>query len=108
MELFTGAGGRIERGHLSSLTSGDLGLTSGHDVLVNCSGLGARDLVGDQTMQPLRGESGVSCYMELDTFWSGQVSRVRAPWARKIILDDRSVCLFQCFTKGKGRIQISV
>ena len=57
MELFTGAGGRIERGHLASLTPGDLGLTSGHDVLVNCSGLGARDLVGDETMQPLRGVS---------------------------------------------------
>ena len=71
MAQFTGAGGRLVRGRLSSLTSDDL-LTS-CDVLVNCTGLGARDLAGDQTMQPLR----------------GQVSRVRAPWARKIILDDR-------------------
>ena len=71
MAQFTRAGGRLVRGRLSSLTSDDQ-LTS-YDVLVNCSGLGARDLAGDQTMQPLR----------------GQVSRVRAPWARKIILDDR-------------------
>ena len=70
MAQFTGAGGRLVRGRLSSLTSDDLPTC---DVLVNCSGLGARDLAGDQTMQPLR----------------GQVSRVRAPWARKIILDDR-------------------
>ena len=72
MAQFTGAGGRVVRGRLSSLTSDDQ-LTSGYNVLVNCTGLGARDLAGDQTMQPLR----------------GQVSRVKAPWARKIILDDR-------------------
>ena len=44
--------------------------------------------------------------LELETFWSGQVSRVKAPWARKIILDDRSQCFVR--PRGKDKIQISV
>ena len=44
----------MERGRVASLT--DPQLTSGCDVLVNCTGLGARDLAGDQSMQPLRGD----------------------------------------------------
>ena len=54
MAQFTSAGGRVERGRLSSLTSAEL---TSYDVLVNCTGLGARDLAGDETIQPLRGES---------------------------------------------------
>ena len=50
----------------------DLEELSGFDVIVNCSGLGANQLVGDQTVQPLR----------------GQVMRVRAPWLRICLLDD--------------------
>ena len=73
MELFIGAGGSLERGHLASLTSGDLGLTSGYDVLVNCSGLGARDLVGDETMQPLRGGSWVMVLQNWSLIYFGQV-----------------------------------
>ena len=56
MELFTGAGGRVERGRLDSLEDE---LTAGYDVLVNCTGLGARDLLGDETIEPLRGESWI-------------------------------------------------
>jgi len=40
---------------------------------VNCSGIGARKLVGDNLVSPLR----------------GQVMRVSAPWLRKVVLDDR-------------------
>lgn len=36
------------------------------DVVVNCAGLGARNLLGDQTMYPIR----------------GQVLRVNAPWIK--------------------------
>merc|ERR1712198_564324 len=43
-----------------------------YDVVVNCSGLGANALIGDDTIKPLR----------------GQVMRVSAPWIRKVILDD--------------------
>ena len=56
MAQFTSAGGRVERGRLASLTSAEL---TSYDVLVNCTGLGARDLAGDETIQPLRGESCV-------------------------------------------------
>lgn len=41
---------RIRRGHLTELT------LDGADALVNCTGLGARDLVGDQTLVPVRGQ----------------------------------------------------
>ncbi|XP_067015431.2 D-aspartate oxidase [Anabrus simplex] len=44
----------------------------GYDVVVNCSGLGARELVGDVSIQPIR----------------GQVMRVKAPWVKHVILDD--------------------
>ena len=43
-----------------------------YDILVNCTGLGARQLLGDEKVAPLR----------------GQVMRVRAPWINKVILDD--------------------
>ncbi|KAL4447951.1 hypothetical protein ABPG75_005170 [Micractinium tetrahymenae] len=41
-------------------------LAPAHDVLVNCAGLGARQLVGDDSVFPVR----------------GHVLRVRAPWIR--------------------------
>ena len=50
----------------------DLEELSDFDVVVNCSGLGANQLVGDETVQPLR----------------GQVMRVWAPWLRICLLDD--------------------
>jgi D-amino-acid oxidase len=48
---FTGAGGRIEQRTLSSLE--EAGESS---VIVNCAGLGARGLVGDRSMVPIRGQ----------------------------------------------------
>eukprot|EP00887_Chlorella_sp_A99_P007145 scaffold2.g7145.t1 len=45
---------------------------SGYDLVVNATGLGARDLWGDDSMYPVR----------------GQVMRVRAPWIRHYINGD--------------------
>lgn len=46
-----GAGGRIERRHLT-----DLGAERDRDIVVHCTGLGARDLVSDPTVRPVRGQ----------------------------------------------------
>ena len=66
VDRFAAAGGSVERRTLSSLDEVDA------LVVVNCTGLGARDLVGDRTMQPIR----------------GQVVRVRNPGLERFILDE--------------------
>ena len=43
-------------GELVSRKINDLQELSGFDVIVNCTGLGANQLVGDNTVQPLRGQ----------------------------------------------------
>ena len=45
-------GGQSVQRHLSSLDE----VSDGADVVVNCSGLGARELVGDPTVYPVRGQ----------------------------------------------------
>jgi len=68
MQQFTVMGGEIVRRKVESLS--DL---LGFDVIVNCAGCGARNLVGDKELHPLR----------------GQVMRISAPWIRSVVLDDR-------------------
>ncbi|KAK3890445.1 hypothetical protein Pcinc_005602 [Petrolisthes cinctipes] len=57
---FTSRGGVVERRHLKSLEE----LVGHYDVVCNCSGLGARDLVGDHYVFPIR----------------GHLFKVHAPW----------------------------
>ena len=45
-------GGQFIQRHVSSLDE----VSTGADVVVNCSGLGARELVGDPTVYPVRGQ----------------------------------------------------
>ena len=45
-----------------------------HDLVVNCSGLGATELVGDRTMYPIK----------------GHVIRVHAPWIKHIYFMDEN------------------
>ena len=68
MDRFTASGGSVERRFLSSLDDVDA------SVVVNCAGLGARDLVGDSSMQPIR----------------GQVVRVRNPGLERFVLDEEN------------------
>ena len=68
MDRFTAAGGSVEQRALSSLDDVDAG------VVVNCVGLGARELVGDTSMKPIR----------------GQVVRVRNPGLERFVLDEES------------------
>ena len=67
MTQFEARGGEIVCQRINALEE-----LSDFDVVVNCSGLGANQLVGDETVQPLR----------------GQVMRVWAPWLRICLLDD--------------------
>jgi D-amino-acid oxidase len=68
MGRFAASGGTVQQRTLSSLeeVAGDAG------VIVNCVGLGARDLVGDVAMQPIR----------------GQIVRVRNPGLERFVLDE--------------------
>ncbi|XP_043999741.1 D-aspartate oxidase isoform X1 [Gambusia affinis] len=66
-ERFRKAGGRVEQRRVSSLQE----LGDGFDLIVNCSGLGSRALVGDAGVYPVR----------------GQVLKVEAPWLTHFIRD---------------------
>ena len=66
MDRFTATGGSVERRILSSLDEVD------SSVVVNCVGLGARDLVDDTSMVPIR----------------GQIVRVRNPGLERFVLDE--------------------
>jgi len=68
MDRFTAAGGTVRQRTLSSLDDVDA------RAVVNCVGLGARDLIGDTSMEPIR----------------GQVVRVGNPGLRRFILDEEN------------------
>ncbi|CAN9502334.1 unnamed protein product [Ophioblennius macclurei] len=63
---FRKAGGTVEQRKVNSLHE-----LSSFDIIVNCSGLGSRTLVGDNEVHPVR----------------GQVFKVEAPWLKHFIRD---------------------
>jgi len=69
MERFGASGGSVERRALSSLEE-----VEDAPVVVNCAGLGARELVGDDSMRPIR----------------GQIVRVRNPGLERFVLDEEN------------------
>ncbi|XP_043487756.1 D-amino-acid oxidase [Polistes fuscatus] len=70
---FVALGGELKRRKIRDL--GEL-IEDGYEIVINCSGLGARELVNDDTMTAVR----------------GQVSRVKAPWVMHCILVDDDHC----------------
>jgi D-amino-acid oxidase len=68
MDRFAAAGGSVQERTLSSLDELDAG------VVVNCVGLGARDLIGDTSMEPIR----------------GQIVRVSNPGLERFVLDEEN------------------
>ncbi|XP_077416271.1 D-aspartate oxidase isoform X2 [Vanacampus margaritifer] len=64
---FTKAGGNVEQKKLSSFEE----LSPYYDIIVNCSGLGSKELVGDDGVYPVR----------------GQILKVDAPWVQYFIRD---------------------
>ena len=51
MEKFLESNGNIIRRKIDKITE-----LSSYDVVVNCSGLGANNLIGDTTVTPIRGQ----------------------------------------------------
>ncbi|XP_034015779.1 D-aspartate oxidase [Thalassophryne amazonica] len=64
---FRKAGGQVVQRKVDSLQE----LSTSYDIIVNCSGLGSRTLVGDPEVYPVR----------------GQVLKVEAPWLKHFIRD---------------------
>ncbi|XP_042356739.1 D-aspartate oxidase [Plectropomus leopardus] len=62
---FRKAGGRVEQKKVNSLHE----LSNSYDIIVNCTGLGSKTLVGDDKVYPVR----------------GQVLKVEAPWLKHFI-----------------------
>jgi D-amino-acid oxidase len=69
LDRFARAGGEVERRAIPTLE--DAGEAR---VVVNCAGLGARQLVGDSSMEPIR----------------GQIVRVRNPGLERFMLDEEN------------------
>ncbi|PAA64031.1 hypothetical protein BOX15_Mlig021842g1 [Macrostomum lignano] len=72
MDKFKRLGGRLVTNR--RLTSFDSLIGQGFARIVNCTGLGARDLCADEKMYPIR----------------GQVHRVRAPWMNFWLMDSET------------------
>ena len=70
LERFAAAGGSVERRVVSSLEE----VADEGRVVVNCSGLGAREIVGDTSMEPIR----------------GQILRVRNPGLERFVLHEEN------------------
>jgi D-amino-acid oxidase len=70
MNRFAASGGTVQQRTLSSLEE----VAGEASVVVNCVGLAARELVGDASMQPIR----------------GQIVRVRNPGLTRFILDEEN------------------
>uniref|UniRef100_A0A3P8T728 D-aspartate oxidase n=1 Tax=Amphiprion percula TaxID=161767 RepID=A0A3P8T728_AMPPE len=64
---FRKAGGRVEQRKVNSLHE----LSNNFDIIVNCTGVGSRTLVGDNQVHPIR----------------GQVLKMEAPWLKHFIRD---------------------
>lgn len=71
MERFHNGGGISKQGKIQDLSN--IQEIGQFDLVVNCTGLGAKDLIpGETDLHPIR----------------GQVKRVKAPWMYQVILDD--------------------
>ncbi|XP_062863899.1 D-aspartate oxidase [Trichomycterus rosablanca] len=67
-QRFLKAGGQIQQQEVTDLQQ----LAQTYDVMVNCSGLGSRFLVGDEQVYPVR----------------GQILKVSAPWLKNFFRDN--------------------
>lgn len=82
MEQFEASGGRVIQRKLKSLQEID----NVYDVIVNCSGLGSRELVNDQEVYPVR----------------GQAILVDAPWVKHSITAEVGEDVTYVYPRSKG------
>lgn len=68
MRRFEAAGGKVFQKRVNSFDD----LIQDYDIIINCTGLGAKVLAGDQKVKPIR----------------GQVARVHASWNFQTIQGD--------------------
>ncbi|XP_035465825.1 D-aspartate oxidase isoform X2 [Scophthalmus maximus] len=93
---FRKAGGQVQQMKVNNLQE----LSNSYDIIVNCSGLGSKALVGDAQVYPVR----------------GQVLKVEAPWLQHFIRDGdgktyiypgvHSVTVGGTRQEGDGRLQV--
>ena len=68
LSVFVSYGGLVERRRIASLDE-----LHSYDIIINCTGLGSRELIGDTTVQPAKGE----------------IVLVDAPWANHFVINVR-------------------
>ncbi|KZS08008.1 D-aspartate oxidase [Daphnia magna] len=71
MEQFRRKGGNVVVKRLECFEE----LASDFDVIINCSGIGAKELANDLSVHPIR----------------GHIFRIKAPWQKSILIDDSDV-----------------
>ncbi|XP_026333409.1 D-aspartate oxidase isoform X1 [Hyposmocoma kahamanoa] len=71
LDRFKAVGGKVLQVKIKSLRDP---LLNGYQVVVNCTGLGAREMVPDRRVFPIR----------------GQIFKVAAPWINVTVIDDNS------------------
>lgn len=86
MERFRRNGGLVECKKVSSLSEFD-----GYDAVINCAGLGARDLVGDASVYPIRGQILALKGVNLDAIYENDKDTDPAmvyifPWKDELII----------------------
>ena len=100
LSVFVSYGGLVEKRRIGSLDE-----LHSYDIIINCTGLGSRDLIGDTSVQPAR----------------GQHILVEAPWISHFavnIRDDSSnellyvqprvsnIILGGCIERGRGSLEV--
>ena len=68
---FVESGGKVEKCRINSLSE-----LSAYDVIINCTGLGARELVGDESVYPIKGQIVVVDAPNVREYWDSGVSFV--------------------------------
>jgi len=82
MEQFKANGGTVVQKKLKNLKEID----GEYDIIVNCTGLGSRELVGDQELYPNK----------------GQAMLVKAPWVKYVIKEEFDGGTFSIYPRSEG------
>ncbi|XP_013382964.1 D-aspartate oxidase [Lingula anatina] len=76
LKRFKSKGGHVVQQKMTTLKQ----FCGQYDLVVNCTGIGARELLGDTVLRPMR----------------GQVMRVKAPWIKHYYFTDSDCYIYPC------------